>query len=190
MGLKEMVKKAGKWYWTRTPKIKMVLVAGAVVFVGLVTPNTGQEPTRAAATEVATTPTPTWTPPPAPAPKKDTPAERRARAKQEVARLEAEAKLAKQRAAKLKEQREVVRREARREAQREAARREARRVARLITPENVVDLMVLTEGQDLITNFCSAYFLVGDYDAALRAFKVGYTENNPEAIFDEILSRC
>jgi hypothetical protein len=60
-----------------------------------------------------------------------------------------------------------------------------------ITAEMIVDGM----GSDT-DEFCTNYFLVGDYDLALAAFSQGfsqtYTAPDPSAkeVFDELLTRC
>ncbi len=43
-----------------------------------------------------------------------------------------------------------------------------------------------------VRRFCTGYFVIGNYNKALRAFKVGYASGPPsaEAVFDELLSRC
>ena len=57
-----------------------------------------------------------------------------------------------------------------------------------IPAELVVDAM----GSDTISEFCVAYFNVGDYDLSLDAFSQGYVELDPSAeeVFDELLTRC
>jgi hypothetical protein len=57
-----------------------------------------------------------------------------------------------------------------------------------ITAEDVVDVMPTTT----VTNFCNAYYTIGDYEVGLAQFSEGYTQSNPSAeeVFDELLSRC
>jgi hypothetical protein len=57
-----------------------------------------------------------------------------------------------------------------------------------ITAEDVVDVMSTTT----VTNFCNAYYAIGDYEVGLAQFSEGYTQSNPSAeeVFDELLSRC
>lgn len=58
-----------------------------------------------------------------------------------------------------------------------------------ITAEMVVDAMDPTT----VSNFCDAYYALGDYDAALTQFEGGYgTSQDPSAeeVFDELLGRC
>jgi hypothetical protein len=60
--------------------------------------------------------------------------------------------------------------------------------APVITADMVVDEMPTAT----VTQFCSLYAQVDDYDFALNAFKRGYDVAHPSAttVFDELLSRC
>lgn len=57
-----------------------------------------------------------------------------------------------------------------------------------ITAAMIVDVM----GSDTVDEFCTNYFLIGDYDMAFAGFSQGYNEPDPSAeeVFDELLTRC
>ena len=57
-----------------------------------------------------------------------------------------------------------------------------------ITAAMVVDVM----GSNTVDEFCTNYFIVGNYDLAFAAFSQEYAQPSPSAdeVFDELLNRC